>query len=71
MGRNSTTIPVSCVIRILKKNGANRVSKNAATVLESYLEDFAKTISKRAIEFAAHSGRTTIMESDVKLAAKE
>ena len=55
--------------RILKENGAERVSAKAKDILRDILEDIGGKISERAIKIARHSGRKTIKASDVKVAS--
>ena len=70
MGRKTSTIPKATVARILMKAGAKRVSADAVDVFSEVLTDKAIKISTRANEIAKHSGRKTVHEGDVRLAAK-
>lgn len=71
MTRKISTIPVAPVARILQKAGAKRVSAEAAVVFAEVLEDRAKEIAEQATRIAKHTGRKTIHEGDIKLAAKK
>ena len=62
-------LPESAMGRLIKKAGANRVSANAGRALGEILEAKGKEIAVRAGEFAEHSGRKTIRDSDIRLAA--
>lgn len=53
---------------IMKKAGAEIVSKEAISLLMNYLEMRAKIISEHSVIFAKHSKRKKIKESDVKMA---
>jgi histone H3/H4 len=57
--------------RLLRKAGAERVSLSAKEELRRVLEEFGISISRKAIEFANHAGRTTIKSDDVLLASKQ
>ena len=70
MGRKTSTIPKATVARILMKAGAKRVSADAVDAFTEVLTDKAIKISTRANEIAKHSGRKTVHEGDVRLAAK-
>lgn len=70
MPRNKTAIPKAPVARILMKAGAKRVSAEAVDALADVMNEMAEAISKRASMIAKHSGRKTVNEKDIKLAAK-
>ncbi len=70
MGRHTSTIPKAAVARILMKAGAKRVSQDAVDALTEVLIDLGIKISKKAAEISKHTGRKTIHEGDIKLAAK-
>jgi histone H3/H4 len=56
--------------RLLRTAGANRVSRSAKKQLSIILEEFAIELSRKAITFAKHAGRTTIKGEDLLLATK-
>lgn len=56
--------------RILKENGAERVSKDAKVALAKILEEQCASIAKLALRYALFSGRKTITAQDIKLALK-
>ena len=62
--------PLAAMEKILKNNGAARVSASAKKELKDVLEKEAKKIAEKAFQIAEHAGRTTIKEEDVKLAAE-
>ncbi len=70
MGRKSSIIPKASVARILMSAGAKRVSADAVDAFTDVLTDVAIKISKKASEISKHTGRKTVHEGDVKLAAK-
>lgn len=63
-------LSIAACERLLKKGGADRVSKEAAEELANVLEELAVEIGKHAAELATHAKRKTIKAEDVKLASK-
>lgn len=70
MPKNKTPIALAPLERILKENGAKRVSDETLKILAKELESKASGIAGKAIEFSKHSGRRTVMKEDVILAEK-
>lgn len=70
MARRTSLIPRAPVGRILYNAGAKRVSAEAIEEFAEILTDIAESISTQANKIARHSGRKTIHEGDIKLAAK-
>jgi DNA-binding protein len=68
--KRSTIIPKAPLARILMNAGAKRVSADAVDALTDAMEDFAEKIGTQSVKIAKHSGRKTVHEGDVKLAAK-
>ena len=64
------TLPLAAMEKIMKKNGAMRVSADAKEALRDSLEDAGRKIAERANQIAKHAGRTTIKAEDIKLAMK-
>ena len=65
------SIPLAAIERLIKSNGAKRVADEAKVQMREVLEEIAGELSKSAINFAKHAGRTTVKAEDVKLAAKQ
>jgi len=63
-------LSIAACERLLKKGGADRISKEAAEELAVVLEELAVEIGKHAAELATHAKRKTIKAEDVKLASK-
>jgi len=63
-------MPKAPVGRILFKAGAKRVSQPATDAFAEVLTQFAEDIATKAVQIAKHSGRKTVQEGDIKLAAK-
>ena len=63
-------LPIAAVVRIAKKNGAERVGSDAAVALVAQTEDYIAGLVKEANKLAMHAGRKTIKEEDIELAVK-
>jgi histone H3/H4 len=63
-------LPIAAVIRIAKKNGAERVGKDGGAALLAKTEAYIANLTKEANRLAQHAGRKTIKEEDVDLAVK-
>jgi histone H3/H4 len=57
------------VEKVIRSAGAFRVSADAIDRLNEILTDYATNVAKYAVDIARHSGRKTVKESDIKLAA--
>ncbi len=68
--RKTSIIPKAAVARILAKSGAKRISDSAATAFSEVVQTMAEEIAEKANKIAVHSGRKTVKDIDVKLAAK-
>ena len=68
--RNTSIMPKAPVGRILFKAGAKRVSQPATDTFAEVLREVAEEIATKAVQIARHSGRKTVQEGDIKLAAK-
>ena len=64
-------LPIAAVVRIAKKNGAERVGSDAADVLVAKTEEYIAQLTKEANKLAMHAGRKTIKEEDVDMAAEK
>jgi histone H3/H4 len=69
--RKTQTVPRAPVARILMNAGAKRVSADAAKVFAEVIHEIALKVSERAVMIAKHSGRKTVHEEDIKLAARK
>ncbi len=70
MARKVGTIPKAPAGRILLKMGAKRVSADAVDAFVDVINDVAEEIGEQAVRIAKHSGRKTVQEGDIKLAAR-
>ena len=68
--RRTSIIPKAPVGRILMSAGAKRVSAEALDAFAEVIQEISEKIGTQAVKIAKHSGRKTIHEEDVKLAAK-
>jgi len=57
--------------KLIRDAGARRVSADAIDKLNQVLTDHGTAIAKYAVGLARHSGRKTIKEGDIKLAAEK
>jgi histone H3/H4 len=57
------------VERIIRDAGAFRVSADAIYRLNEIITDHGMGLSRYAVDIAKHSGRKTVQEADIKLAA--
>lgn len=71
MNRKTSLIPKAPMARIIMNAGAKRVAAPAIDALADIIKEISLDIAKRAIEISKHSGRKTVHEEDVKLAAKK
>lgn len=67
----STNVSLNGAQRIIESVGAERVSNNAVIELRNLLERLGAEIAKEAWELARHSGRVTVMDSDIERASKK
>ncbi len=58
------------LIKLARKSGIKRISREALMELESFILELTEKISKRAIELATHAKRMTVKKEDVELAAR-
>ena len=65
MGR----LPHAPVRRIMKEAGAARVSDGAEAALAELLETHALRVTQEALKLMQHTGRTTLRETDIRMAA--
>ncbi|MGV9171436.1 MAG: histone [Promethearchaeia archaeon] len=53
---------------LMKKAGADIVSRAAVDKLMDYLEEYAKDLTNCALDIAKHSGRKKVTADDMKIA---
>lgn len=71
MGRKTTTIPQAPMARILQNAGAKRVSADGTATFVEVITNITEEIARKAAMIAKHSGRKTVHEDDIKIAAKQ
>ena len=64
-------IPNSAIDRILRKGGANRVSKSAIRALQKELEEYGVKLAGLGYEIASHAGKKTVEGEDIILAIRK
>ena len=57
------------VERVIRNAGAFRVSADAVYRLNEVLTEYAMNVARYAVDIAHHSGRKTVQEPDIILAA--
>ena len=62
-------LPNATIIRIAKKNGAERVGSDGSAALIIVTEQILGNLCKEAYQLAQHAGRKTIKEDDVRIVA--
>ena len=68
--RRTSIIPRAPAARILMNAGAKRVSASAVEEFADLIQSIAEDIGEQAVRIAKHSGRKTVHEGDIKIAAK-
>jgi len=63
-------LPIAAVVRIAKKNNAERVGSDAAQAIVSAAEEYIANLTIEANKYAKHAGRKTIKKEDVDMAVK-
>jgi len=58
------------LIKLARKSGIGRISKEAMMELENFILEFTEKISKKAIELANHAKRMTVKKEDIELATR-
>ncbi|MHA1370607.1 MAG: histone family protein [Promethearchaeota archaeon] len=69
--RSNRIIPIAPIDRLIRKANAERVSESAARELGNILEELGIEIANRATDLARHANRTTVKDTDIKLAYKQ
>ncbi|MHA1476236.1 MAG: histone [Promethearchaeota archaeon] len=58
----------SPIRELMKKSGAEMVSRDAVDELIVYLEKVAKNLTNKALEMSRHSGRKKLTKADMTMA---
>ena len=65
------SLPNAPIERVIRKAGAERVSKEAVEELRDAVEDLGNEISADAVQMAEHAERNTVKEEDMGMAMKQ
>lgn len=60
-----TTFPLAAIVRVMKANGIERVSADAAIAYEKRITDIVISEAKALSKLAAHAGRKTVKVDDI------
>lgn len=63
-----TELPTAPTVRLIKKVGAKRVSRDAVSLVAEAMEDYGSSLARKANDYAHHAGRKTVKVEDIKLA---
>jgi histone H3/H4 len=66
-----TNFPIAAIVRLLKKNGVERASRESIIAMDSVLGQVGATIATGANQLAQHAKRKTIKADDIELAWKQ
>ncbi|MHA1680716.1 MAG: histone family protein [Promethearchaeota archaeon] len=69
--RKGRILPLAPLDRLIRKSNAERVSESAAKELGIILEQLGEEIARRATDLAKHANRSTVKDSDIRLAYKQ
>lgn len=64
-------VKTASIHRLIKRAGAERVSRESAEFLSDILEELGLQIAKEAIDFTEHTGRKTVKKEDIRIAASK
>ncbi|MFH0978372.1 MAG: histone [Candidatus Woesearchaeota archaeon] len=70
MAKRPNVIPKAPLARILMNAGAKRVSAGSVEIFSEILQERTEKIATQAAKIAKHSGRKTVNDEDIRLAAK-
>lgn len=65
-----TEIPKAPITRIVKSEGAERISKDAEEKIVEAVEAYTKKLATAVIDMAKHADRKTIQVDDVEVTLK-
>lgn len=64
-------LPLAPVDRIIRNQGAKRVSEEAVEEFAQVLEDIAADLAAESAALANHAGRKTVKAEDVRMARRK
>ena len=63
------TLSLAAMEKILRNEGADRVSQNALVAMKDLMEEFGRKVARRSIKLAEHAGRKTVQKEDIRFDA--
>ena len=60
------TLSLAAMEKILKNEGADRVSQDALVAMKDLMEEFGRKVARRSIKLAEHAGRKTVHKEDIR-----
>ncbi len=60
-------IPIVSIERILKRVGAERISRKGKRLLRDYIEEYTEKISEKVIRVTKHAKRKTVRVEDINI----
>ncbi len=64
-------LPLAPVDRLIRSQGAKRVSEEAVEEFSEVLEEIAADLAAESAALAEHAGRKTVKAKDVRLASRK
>ena len=64
-------LPLFTFERIARKAGIKRISHDAVEELRDIIEEYGEEIARKAVRFATHANRLTVLKRDIKLAVED
>ena len=63
--KKKSIISKSAIVKLAKKNGAERIGKDAVVKMVEHVEKYVAELTKKAIAAASHANRKSIRGEDI------
>jgi len=70
MEENKRVLPIAPFGKILKRNGAVRISQRAAESFRDLIEEYVNEVAKKIVEIQKLTNRNTVKQRDVDAVKK-